>query len=557
MFRKNEGYIQFNMFGIEQNLTAKQKKMWEESIEHRFFENIFKRIDEQRFSVLYSDKKSRPNVPVNQLVGSLILKHLYDWSYAELFKHLSFNMLTRHAIGIQGLSEDIFAEASIFNFQNRVIEHFLETGEDLLIEIFDSLTAEQLKEFGIDTSIQRGDSFLIGSNIFDYTRLQLLIEVLLRLHRILKEEDKELFKDSIINYTKQTAGQYIYRVEKEDLPKELEQLSKIYHELHTKLKEKYEAHSVFKIFERVYYEHFTIVDEQLQVIDSGELHSAILMSPDDTDATYRTKGREDSKGYVGHLSETANPDNPFDLITDIATYQNNVGDAQILEERLPEMKQKTPEIEEYFVDGLYGSPAIDELMEKYGITQYQTAIRGRKSYGEISIERKEDETVWVSCGGGQVVQAQKQKRWKAVFDFQKCSQCPLAEKCNTRISGTKRGIPKRTYYFEEKHILRHTRFKNFEKLPEEKKTIRANVEATVKEEKRGIKNGKVRVRTKIRIGFYLALTSIAINLTRIHKFMNQKVDETLFLLFSAIQKTIIHMVERNMLFGKSLKKNRV
>lgn len=86
MFRKNEDYKQFSLFGVEQRLSDRQKKLLLGSIEHKFFELIFTKIDEDRFRVLYSDKYSRPNVPVNQLVGALILKHLYDWTYQELFK---------------------------------------------------------------------------------------------------------------------------------------------------------------------------------------------------------------------------------------------------------------------------------------------------------------------------------------------------------------------------------------------------------------------------------------------------------------------------------------
>lgn len=35
---------------------------------------------EKRFSVLYSDKASRPNTPVNVIVGALIIKELFDYS---------------------------------------------------------------------------------------------------------------------------------------------------------------------------------------------------------------------------------------------------------------------------------------------------------------------------------------------------------------------------------------------------------------------------------------------------------------------------------------------
>ena len=219
MFKKNESYKQYSLFGVTDSLSDSQRSMMETSVEHSFFVNIFSKINEKDFDVLYSTKKSRPNVPVNQLVGALILKHLYNWTYQQLFMNLNFNLLTRHALGVQNLGGSIFAEASIFNFQNKVIEYYIQTGKDLLTEVFDSLTSAQLKEFGIKTDIQRGDSFLLGSNIFDFTRLQLLIEVLLRFYRILDTEDKEAYKELLAAYSRQTAGQYICKIEKDELPK--------------------------------------------------------------------------------------------------------------------------------------------------------------------------------------------------------------------------------------------------------------------------------------------------------------------------------------------------
>lgn len=204
MFRKNESCKQHRLFDITSSLSAGQKSMMESSIEHSFFSNIFCKIDEKEFEVLYSTTKSRPNVPVNRLVGALILRHLKNWSYDELFKNLNFNILIRHALGVNDIGEAMFSAASIFNFQNRVINYYVESGRDLLTEVFDSLTADQLREFGIKTSIQRGDSFLLGSNIFDYTRLQLLIEVLLRFYRNLKDEDKQRHSHLLANYTNST-----------------------------------------------------------------------------------------------------------------------------------------------------------------------------------------------------------------------------------------------------------------------------------------------------------------------------------------------------------------
>ncbi len=525
MFKKNESYKQQSFFNISYSFSNSQRSRFEKSVEYSFFMNVFCKINEKDFEVLYSNKKSRPNVPVNQLVGALILKHLKNWTYEELFKNLDFNILTRHALGINQIEGSVFSEASIYNFQNRVIEHYLATGTDLLTLVFDNLTAEQIKSFGVKTNIQRGDSFLIGSNIFDYTRLQLLIEVLLRLYKNLDEADKNKYNSLLSDYSKQTAGQYIFNVSKEDLPKEINQLASIYHTLYSALESEYRDINIFSIFRRVYQEHFVVIDNQIEVLSTDKLHSEILLSPDDTTATYRYKNGGGSKGYSGHLSETAHPENKLNLITDITVVKNNTDDAAILQERLPKMIEKTKDIEEYYVDGQYGNPAVDKIAHENSITIIQKAIRGRRSVTELRTEKEEDGIIYGKCIMGQRIKAIIGKTKKGntkgeiIFDNEICKNCPHKDICRTKDKrGPKHEHKRKVVYYEAK-LLAHQRMQNIEKIPKERRNIRANVEATVKELQRGMKNGKSRVRGHIQNHFYMTLTSIAVNLTRIHKYL--------------------------------------
>ena len=517
MFVRNEKYKQLEVFALQMKLTKKQEKLWNKSVEHKFFEVVFSNIDEGLFKVLYSKKKSRPNVPVNQMVGALILKHLKNWTYEELFTNLSFNMLTRHAIGINRMDVDVFSEASIFNFQTKVIEYYESTGNDLINTVFEKLTAGQIKQLDLKTDIQRGDSFLVGSNIIEFTRIRLILEVLLRLQRVLRKEDQVKYNLLMEKYSKKSAGHYTSKLLKEDLPKELDNLAGIYHQLIKELADVYKDDKAYKNFKRVYEENFGLEKGVIKVKLNKEITSSSLMSPDDNEATFRKKRNVKSKGFVAHVSETIHPDNSINLITDVAVDKNNIGDAEILEYRLPEMMNKTPDLKEYYTDGGYGSPAVDLLTQNYGITQYQTAFKGRRSPGKQQVEKDENGKIWATCGGGQRVAAQKHARWIAEFDLNKCKTCPLNAVCGIRIIGGKVKPARRVYYFEDKEILAHARKRNLESLPPERRTLRANVEATVKEMKRGMKNGKVRIRGRIRVSLHMIFTAIGINLVRIAK----------------------------------------
>ncbi len=56
------------------NLTDCERKALEKSWAKIFADEIFPAINEERFSVLYSDKAPRPNTPVNVIIGALIIK---------------------------------------------------------------------------------------------------------------------------------------------------------------------------------------------------------------------------------------------------------------------------------------------------------------------------------------------------------------------------------------------------------------------------------------------------------------------------------------------------
>lgn len=80
------------------NLTAREKKTLENSWAHIFSEEIFPAIDENRFKVLYSDKASRPNTPVNVIIGALIIKELFDYSDDELIENLMLDLHLQYAL---------------------------------------------------------------------------------------------------------------------------------------------------------------------------------------------------------------------------------------------------------------------------------------------------------------------------------------------------------------------------------------------------------------------------------------------------------------------------
>jgi len=355
----------------------------------------------------------------------------------------------------------------------------------------------------------------------DYSRLRLLIEVLKRMYNVLNQSDKELYKNELSKYLQYSLTNYVYHIKKSELSKELSEIAKVFFTLSLGISERYKDLDEYQNFQRVIKEHFDLSNNKnkIAVKDSKTLNSGALLSPDDPQATFRRKNAEICKGYVTHISETVNPQNKLNLITDISTRKNNVGDAEILKDRLPIMINRTPSLHEYFADGLYGSPQVDELTERKGIVLYQKTARGRKSSAGIKIYKNDFDQIEVSCKGGQKINSTKgtQGRYRAEFDSNICPQCPFKNECTIKKIGGKRTVSKRVLYFDSQKIATHKRLSNIEKLKGSKKHSRANVEATVKEMKRGMRNGKVRVRGWIRISHHMIMTAMAVNFSRIHK----------------------------------------
>jgi hypothetical protein len=113
-----------------------------------------------------------------------------------------------------------------------------------------------------------------------------------------------------------------------------------------------------------------------------------------------------------------------------------------------------------------------------------------------------------------VVQGQTTKtRFKATFPAAACAGCPFADACPAQALG--RGG--RSYYFTEETILRQERHRRLQELPEERRTLRANVEATMRQFNAPCRNGKLRTRGLHAASRYGFLRAVGINFGRIYR----------------------------------------
>jgi hypothetical protein len=525
MFRKNTKHQQPALISAASELPEKQLKRLKNSWADTFYNEFFKRIEEETFSVLYSTVGSRPNVPVNVLVGLEALKAGYGWSDEELYENYCYNLQVRYGLGYDRLGDGDFEIRTLYNFRERLSRYNVENGVNLLEKAFEQIADAQIKALKVHTGLQRMDSTQIASNIISASRLQLLVGSIQRVERIMKEEDRERLQEKLEPYTRDSAGHYTYRIKgKESIQDSLTLVGQVMRELICELHETYSEEPAFQVMERLFDDNFELEEHNYRPKANEEMSSDSLQSVDDLEATYRTKGKKGYKGYVANITETCDPENQFQLITKVQVAPNKVDDTTLLEEALPGLKERT-NIKTLYTDGGYGSPEIDNKLQEEKIEQIQTGIRGRipdeNKLNLSNFEIKQAESgkpTKITCPQGQTVTIQsssQKKGYVAHFDASICSQCPLSGQCPAQ-RGKRRDAMHLRFSQSQMNVSQRRR-KNMI-CRKDAHNLRAAVESTVRQVKHSFANSKLPVRGLFRVSCMIFSSAMACNLRRIHKY---------------------------------------
>ena len=525
MFVPNGQHFQVAMFSSISSLPEKILERLESSWAGTFYREIFVRIDEKVFAVLYSDEPSRPNTPINVLVGLEILKSGFGWSDEEMYDHFCYDVQVRYALGYRDLSVGHFELRTMYNFRRRVTWHMQETGENLIEQVFEQITDEQIAAFELKTDKLRMDSTMIASNIRKMTRLQLLVEVLQRVHRMLDETDQQRHAEALAPYLKGSSGQYIYHLKGEDVTEHLQRIGELMGCLVDELAAGYSEEPAYRVLQRVFQEHFTVDEASLRPKEGKELSASSLQSPDDWEATYRQKRGEDHKGYAVNVTETCNPENELQLIVKVQTEPNNTDDAAMLDEALPDLKERTG-VEQMNTDGGYNSPDVDKTMRELSVEQVQSAIRGRRpSEEKLGLEDfgweldANGEPQTVTCPNGQqaeVTAGRKEHRYRAAFDAAGCESCSFCDSCQTLPL---KRTSERVLRFSQQDVEVALRRQRTADARASGQDLRAAVEATVRSIKHPFDNGKVPVRGQPRVSIVMLGSAAMSNARRIHRYL--------------------------------------
>ena len=162
---------------------------------------------------------------------------------------------------------------------------------------FADITDQQITAFKVHTGQQRMDSTQIASNMLDMSRLQLLVEAVQRLHRLLNASEQARYAELLAPYLAGSSGHYVYRIKgRAATDAQLQAVGQVLYRLLNELAQPYGQEPVYQVVQRLFADNFRLVAEAVQPKANTEISAGSLQSLDDQEASYRRKDNQDLQG---------------------------------------------------------------------------------------------------------------------------------------------------------------------------------------------------------------------------------------------------------------------
>jgi hypothetical protein len=366
MFRERspQGSLLQSEFLVPPAKAKRLERSWAET----FHTRALPLIEEARFAHLYCADNGRPNRAVQIVLGVLLLKELFDLTDQEALEQLEFNLLWHHALRLTA-AEAHLPQKTLHNFRVRLMTH---DGGRLA---FEETTDRIIAALGLRTGKQRLDSTHIVSNIALLTRLGLFCETLRLFLRAVSRRHPELASripaGLLARYLKEGEEATAYEDARSDegrrrvavCARDLYRLVDQFRRTEaTKLPE-------YRLLQRLLREQCRVGRHREGLPgddddDAGEgrvpvslkapteVRADSLQSPHDPDATY--SGHK-GKGYEVQVAETCDAVNPVQIITQVEVTPSSGSDAAVPVPLLEALDARGIAPAELTADTSYGS----------------------------------------------------------------------------------------------------------------------------------------------------------------------------------------------------------
>lgn len=498
-------------------LTAREKKYLEKSWADTFLKTVFPAINEERFEVLYSSNPaSRPNTPVNVIIGALMLKELFRLSDEELIERMLFDVLFQHALGTTSFEEQPVSDRTFGRFRERVYNYELQTGRDLIQEEMESLSEIFISFSGVSKSMRRMDSVMVSSSCKKMSRLSILYSSVRGMVNRLEKESEEI--SPALNHYLDGYDENImlYHRRSEDINSRLEEVLRDATKLVESVPDSLYESNEFRLLERVLNEQ-TDETSQGRVLKEGkDISPDSLQSVSDPDASYRKKAGKAYIGYVANFVETCSEDGPH-FITNYSFKPNTHSDHSFTQEVLETLGVCKEELI-LLADGAYGSEDAKSRAKTQNIRLITTSLCGKSPHpkkADFQIDHENKKLLL--CPGGQVPLStsyyEKTDIYRGVFDKEFCSSCPYRQVCGMKEQKKSNAVVVTPKLIERARSVVEMGSEDFKKLARKRNGVEGI--PSVLRRRYGIDSLPVRglLRSKIWLGFKVG----AINVKRLLK----------------------------------------
>lgn len=489
------------------NLTFREQKALEKSWAKIFADEIFPVIDETRFSVLYSDKASRPNAPANVIVGALIIKELFDYSDDEMVENLMLDLHLQYALHTTSFEEQPLSDKTLSRFRKRCYDYETLHNLDLFHDCVNDLSSKIAKIMNINGRIRRMDSMMIESNIRFLSRMELIYTCISKMVIYLSKNNPDLLTESLKPYADPNDYNHtFYHQRNEDMNEKIKKLLIDSDSLLDICKSDYEDVAEYELFIRCISEQTIIENDNrhLRTKEEGNMNSSLLQNPSDPEATYRNKAGKIHRGYVANLEESVGKSGS--VVTDYQYEQNNYSDSQFLQDSVARTEMQDEPIK-LITDGAYGGGDNTTLAKEKNIDLITTALIGRDAPDVLAaFEFNDTGTKLLKCAAGHRPRScsytKRTKQVSVSFDRELCANCPYKQQCKPKIYKTvARFITSQNASSRAKsqQYMQSNEFKNYAKLRNGVETVPATIRKNYHLEKipRGKQRGKFSFGNKI------------------------------------------------------------
>lgn len=435
---KINNYEQINLDDNYFNLTKREQNALDNSWASVFADELFPMIDEKPFSVLYSEKDSRPNTPVNVIIGALIIKEMFDYSDDEIVEGCMLDLRIQTALHTTSFKEQPLSDKTLSRFRKRCYDYEKSTGVDLYHDCMVKLGSEIAKVMKISGRLRRMDSMMVDSNIRKLSRMELIYSCVRKLAVLASKTDENLLPEELKHYLDPNDFNRIFYYQRSsETGENTVQLLSDADQLIELCKASFSGSIEYGLLERCLSEQTVVEGEKrrLRTKEDGGMNSSILQNPSDPDATYREKAKKQHRGYVANLEESVGKAGT--VVTDYDFDQNTHSDSKFLEERLEEIGHQDEETT-YVADGAYSGTEIKAIAQENNVAVVTTELSGRETPDVMAdFELNEEGSRVLKCPAGneptKCSYSASNKRITASFARSQCEFCEHREECRAKL----------------------------------------------------------------------------------------------------------------------------